>query len=550
MPLNMPLLVRSVSARLKPRLGPTAEAATAHPFRGRAEPRVQSRRCALAVALWVLFAPALAAQEASPYVPLGHWTMPYVEHLIARGVIADPTPLTRPLRRADLVRVLRAVDTLTVSDKVAKTVRRLLGALESQQRGSRYRVAGDVGIAAATYARRDPLAAIDSVGPRRAGPGHGMVSGGLDVQLQLGRVVAVTHPYFDTRLKYDPDWYGFKNRSIAGRTAESYLSAQWPIGELFFGRLDRNWGPSGIQGLLLSDNPYGLDHLAIALGTRNFQLQALATQLDDATDSTGAVVHRYMEQHRLWLRPDRRWTFALWEGSVLSGRDRAFEPWYLNIMNLGYLEQFNTHTSANSFLGLDLERRADLTVFGQFMLDDIQLDRKTALDQKPSSYALTFGAKGGLGFSSLGWTLFYTRVTNLTYRNENNLQIPLYHLLGTGRNFADYDQATLRLGFLPLPSLLVQPEVTLLRQGQGDPRLPHPLPAAYPATPTFLQGVVERTLRLALSGNYAPHERFGLTFDAGVHHITNFQHVSGDTRTRFVGSVGLSYRFGWERPLP
>ena len=38
----------------------------------------------------------LASQGASPYVPLHHWAMPYVEHLIARGALADPTPLTRP----------------------------------------------------------------------------------------------------------------------------------------------------------------------------------------------------------------------------------------------------------------------------------------------------------------------------------------------------------------------------------------------------------------------------------------------------------------------
>jgi hypothetical protein len=62
--------------------------------------------------------------------------------------------------------------------------------------------------------------------------------------------------------------------------------------------------------------------------------------------------------------------------------------------------------------------------------------------------------------------------------------------------------------------------------------------------------VVEHTLRVALSGNYAPHGRLGLTFGGGVHHITNFQHVTGDTRTRFVGSVGLSYRFGWDGALP
>lgn len=511
---------------------------------------------AIALVASVFTPKALSAQEASPYVPLGHWTMPYVEHLIARGVIRDPAPLTRPLKRIDLVRALRGVDTVTVSTTVAKTVRRLLTAFQPVERGTRYRVAGDLGIAAATYARRDPLAAIDDTGPRQAGPDHGTVSGGLDVEFRLGHIVAITHPYFDTRLKYDPDWYGYKKRFVAGRTAESYLSAQWSMGELFFGRVDRNWGPSGLQGLLLSDDPYGLDHLAIAIGTPNFQLQALATQLDEG-DSAGTVVHRYMEQHRLWFRPHASWTFALWEGSVLSGPDRAFEPWYLNIMNLGLLERVNMVASPNShnrkvtsFLGLDLERRGDATVFGQLMLGDIQIDRKSATDLKPPSYAFTIGAKGGLGFSSVAWTLFYTRVTNLMYRNEDSLETSLYHRLGTGRDFADYDQATLQLGILPVPGLLAQPELTLLRQGEGDPRLPLPPVAAYPTTPTIFQGVVEHTLRVALTGTYAASEQLSLTFNAGVHHITNFQHRTGDTRTRFAGSVGLSYRFDWEGALP
>jgi hypothetical protein len=74
--------------------------------------------------------------------------------------------------------------------------------------------------------------------------------------------------------------------------------------------------------------------------------------------------------------------------------------------------------------------------------------------------------------------------------------------------------------------------------------------SAYPTTPTIFQGVVEHTLRVALSGSYAPSERLGLTFDAGVHHITGFQHATGVSRTRFVGSVGLSYRFIWDGALP
>src|SRR6059036_1406908 len=460
----------------------------------------------------------LAGQEASPYVPIGHWATPVLEHLIAAGVIDDPSPLTRPLRRSDVLRALETVDTVRLGRATLATVRRLKAALATGQRGPYVRVDGGAGVAAANYARREPLAAIDSTGPRRSGPGHGTANADLDLALVTSHVVAATHLQLDTRLKYDPDWFGKKNRAIAGRTAEAYVDARWKFGELFFGRLDRNWGPPGIQGLLLSANPYGLDHLAFAVGPPKIQLQAIATQLDDR-DSGGAVVHRFMMQHRLLFTPGR-WGLALWEGSVLSGTARSFELWYLNPLNSGILEQWNNGGNVNSFVGLDFERRGKVMVFGQLMLDDIQVDRAGATDQKPVSYALTVGTQGAVGGAATVWRAWYTRVTNLTYRNEDDLQVPLYHFLGTGRNFDDYDQATLRLGLLPLPSLLLQPEVTLLRQGEGDPRLPHPLLAAYPATATFLQGVVQRTLRLALTGSYAPHERLGLTFDAGVHRIT------------------------------
>ncbi|HYR30688.1 MAG TPA: hypothetical protein VEO93_02120 [Gemmatimonadales bacterium] len=490
----------------------------------------------------------LAAQEASPYVPLGHWVMPYVEHLIAAGVIRDPTPLTRPFRQSDLLRALEAADTLALSHATTATLRQLEAALAIGQPAPHVRVQGGVGAAAANYARREPLAAIDSIGPRRSGPGHGAANADLDLALVTSHLVAVTHLQVDTRLKYDPDWFGKKDRVIAGRTAEAYIDARWKFGEVFFGRLDRNWGPPGIQGLLLSANPYGLDHLAFAVGTPKIQLQAIATQLDDR-DSSGTVVHRYMMQHRLVFTPGR-WGLALWEGSVLSGTARSFELWYLNPLNSGILEQWNNGGNVNSFVGLDFERRGKVTLFGQLMLDDIQVDRSIAHDKKPVSYALTIGTRGAVGGAATAWRAWYTRVTNLTYRNEDNLQVPLYHFLGTGRNFDDYDQLTVTLGLLPRTGLLLTPELTLLRQGEGDPRQPHPLEAAFPTTPTIFQGVVERTLRGAVSGTFLATGRLSFSFDAGVHRITNFQHVSGDTRTRFLGSVSATYRFAFASALP
>jgi hypothetical protein len=233
---------------------------------------------------------------------------------------------------------------------------------------------------------------------------------------------------------------------------------------------------------------------------------------------------------------------------VFSGVGRALEPWYLNVATLGVLRQGSTGTNANSFVGFDFERRATTTLYGQFMLDDIQLASKTATDQKPASYAFTLGAKGRVTRAA-SWMLFYTQVANLTYRNEDDLQAPLYRFLGTGRNFSDYDQATATASWLARPGLLITPEVTLLRQGEGDPRLPHPLPSAYPATATLFQGVVQRVVRLAVGGSWQYHA-LSVTGSGGVHLIHNAGHVTGASDTRFVGSIGVGYRLAWEHALP
>jgi hypothetical protein len=270
--------------------------------------------------------------------------------------------------------------------------------------------------------------------------------------------------------------------------------------------------------------------------------------MNDLPDSTGAAAHRYMVQHRLWIRPPGRWTLAVWDGSVLSGVGRQIEPWYLNF-GIGYLAQTNTGTNVNSFLGFDAQRQGKVTLFAQGMLDDIQIDKKTAHDRKPASYGLTVGAQGSVPHTTAAWTLFYTRVTNLTYRNEDNTQTPIYFGLGTGRNFSDYDQASLKLSFMPSSDVLLQPEITFLRQGEGDLHLPHPPESAFPSTPIFLAGVVQRTLRLAARGNVA-HERWVLSGNGGVHLISNAGHVTGASKTRWVGTIQLSWQTKKEGRIP
>jgi hypothetical protein len=457
-------------------------------------------------------------------------------------------PLTRPLREAELVRALQAVDTAMAPRSVRATVRRLLAELDRGQSGPRYYVAGDVGASMATHPLRDPLEIGRGAPPRAAGADRGFATAGLALHAQLGPLVVVTHPYFDTRLKYDPDYFGKKDRFLAGRNAEAYLDARWRFAGVFFGSLDRNWGRPMTQGLIVSASPYSYDHLGLTLGTSRVQLQALLTQLDDFPDTNGTPTHRYFVARRLLVRWCERTTFALWEGDLSTGPGRNLEPWFANILNLGLLVQYDENVKVNSLLGADFETRVGrLRVFGQFLLDDFQIDRRIQSDSEPPQYAFTVGAQAAV--RRISWTVFYTQVANLAYRTPNPAEVLQRRSVGLARSFSDYDQVTLTATALAAPGLLVSPEATVVRQGEGDFRLPYPPVSAWATTPNILSGVVERTVRLALGASWQ-HSRWGLAGNGGVHFVHNAGHVSGASDTRWVASLGVSYRFHLEGKIP
>jgi hypothetical protein len=302
------------------------------------------------------------------------------------------------------------------------------------------------------------------------------------------------------------------------------------------------------EGLLLSASPYGYDHLFLALGTAAIRLEGLIAQLDDLPDTAGVLHHRYYVAHRLLVRPPGRTTIALWEGTLVAGPERTLEPWYANILNLGLLAQYDQGANSNNQMGVDLETRIGrVRAFGSVLIDDIQIDRGGPGDDEPASYGFTVGAQGGAGL--LSWTGFYTRVANLTYRTPQRTETVMRRGVGLARDFSDYDQLTVRAAAIAGPGILVTPEITLLRQGEGDFRDPYPPAAAYPTTPTFLAGVVERTVRLALTAR-ADGRRLGVRGDAGIHFVHNAGHVTGVSDTRFVGSIALEYRFTWSSALP
>lgn len=481
-------------------------------------------------------ASSLAAQdEGGRYQPIAAWTTPYVEHLIRAGVLRDPDPLTRPLRRTALSRALREADT-TSADGAVRAIVRLLGReFETTATDSvRWHVEASLGALAASDARRwAERPSADSVGL--------FAIGGLEGSLEMPHLTLVTHPVLDNRLKHDPDYTGIKTRAVGGRNAEAYVEYASRYADLFFGIVDRNWGPPQTQGLLLSPSPYGFDHLYARFGPRRLRVEVLFAMLDELgpwTDQSQQVT-RGLTLHRLVAAPSDGLRFSLFEGLVYTGSPgipRFVAPWYLNPMNSLEVAQYQDSPTGNTLMGFDVAARVRGTVrvAAQFYLDDLQVDRRSALDREPPSYGLTLVGTGGLRHGTVSWTALYTRVTNLSYRTPAREEQYTIRRVGIARDHSDYDQATLTATVLGAAPLLATAEFTVIRQGAGDMRDAYPDTTQYHTTPTFLSGVVERTVRVAAQASWTPRPDITVALDVGRHFVANAGHVAGASEGRWV----------------
>jgi hypothetical protein len=507
-------------------------------------------RCRSAVR-WILVTTSLAAAplhgQASPFIPLDDPRMPLVEHLIVRGDISDPTPLIRPFRRSDLVRAIDAarLDTATSAGRLALRLRRDFSDPPAESWGA---IAPRGGVQAYSHARRDLLEP----------GGDGGVTGYAESEFSavFGPLALVSRPAAENRLDRDPDWVADstqRQKHTAYRFIDAYISAQFRLGTVQFGQIDRNWGPVGLPGLGLSNYGYPRTDLSFELGPPAFRIRTIGTQLDDERDADSNVVHRYFVTHRLDVRVRSNLTLAIWENSVTAGRDLQFEPSNLNPLLLYiFAAQFGRKDNSNSMVGGDAHWRIHRTLLleGQAVIDDWRfgLNRSAGETPRPNRWGLSVTASGPLG-TAMAWRGSYTMVSSLAFHTQNPTQNFTDGGVGIGRNFPDNGLLSLTVMVPVRERWLLTPEADIQVQGEGRLDQPFPEGAALTATPEWLIGTVATTWRLAIgvSGQPGP---LGLSAVAGFHHITNAGNQAGVTLNRFEGRVTATIGFRTSHALP
>jgi hypothetical protein len=492
----------------------------------------------------LVFLAAPLAGQSSPFIPLDHPLLPLAEHLIARGDLADPTPMIRPFRRADLIAAIdRArLDPATPSGRIAARLRR---ALADPPGDNWFRIEPMAGIDGFTRGRRDLF--------RPAGAGGIRPFISVDLAGRFGPILLVSRPTAENRLKLDPDWAGSSiqlAKRQAYRFADAYLAAEWRHLRLFFGQMDRNWGPSGVGalGLSIAEAGYPRTDAAFDLIFDRVQIDVLGTRLTDMVGPDGRAHHRYFMAHRLNIRPTKRLDLAIWETGVLAGADQAFDPNFANpLLLFSFPAQFGLPDNRNTIIGGDLGWRVGRSarIQAQAMIDDLWRHRAdpsgTGEPAHPGRWAATLAASGALG-PALGWRARLGVVSSLAYRTIDSAESFLDRGVGIGPQFPDHWALEAGLTVPVRSGWLVTPLVTLLRQGEGRIDTPFPTGRSLTDTPELLIGTVATTVRIGgdIAGQAGP---FRFTGTGGYFHTANPDQVPGRSRNRFEARVRLTLGF-------
>lgn len=521
---------------------------------------------------------------ASPYLPVDHPAVPVVERWIARGWIDDLSPLTRPWRRADVRRAVRdlPVDRLRSSDRgwrqrllvelgpgsstSADRARRRPGAASRQPSGDRGPDGSDPGAwlrgrfsAGAVY--RSQLHR-DLLRPELDGPaseGQALERLFVEADGRAGPVVAAFRAGRDGYYTEDPQ---FPDGRVVPETRlppfdegklrveEAYLGLQSRYADVAFGRVYRNWGPPGTDGLLRSDYAYSWDELGYRVGTDRLSLSGTFSALGDFPRDTA----RWFSAHRLEARPWPDLAVTVTEAAIHGGPSEPLDFTFVNPLGIWHLSQNGDGVPPANVVGeVEVWWRASPGV----VLYGILLADATNSPEGSDESCCQMGGTLGLELPSLvpatTLRLRATALQSLAYRTRLPWEEWAVGGLGIGRDKADLYLLTAEGVWTGRPGLILRPRLDVQLRGEASEyhgRL-RPPAGELPDVPRILSGRTETTVRAALAGRWTvagvrPFE-VDLEWDLGVDLIDAYRHDPTDDRSAFVGTVRLVASTPWLR---
>ncbi|UCF19446.1 MAG: hypothetical protein JSU87_16225 [Gemmatimonadota bacterium] len=475
----------------------------------------------------------------SAYLPLDHWAYRYVDVLVARGALEGLSPFVQPYRRLDIAAaILRAEDRaelseverewlLAVKDELRQEIELLTGAATQDVE---FKGQFAVGLKGLSHTHRDPLR---PEGDEKLFPT-------LDLQLrgEAPMVTGALRMRWDNHYLNDPQFP--EGRAIESRQCDpviaecgyrvedGYVEVQLPYVRVFFGRMDRNWGLPGRDGLLISPYAYSYDHIGYRFGNERLALTGLYAPFNDFGGDTA----RHFASHRFDWRILDNLQVSVGESVVYGGENRRIDFNLTNPVGVWEISGSSEGRERNALGMAEVwwRPRSDLVTYGAFMVDNTSVgDEGAGKASGFNQYAAALGVQLPAFQRNLALRGDFTLVNSLAYRSRVDFW-EYYTLdeIGLAQDKTDVIVVSLRGDWFPAPNWILVPGLDLMWKGEDDIRLPFP-EDAFRGHDLLLVGVIEKTVRASLGGRWH-HRRGDVRWDVGLNIVKNDAHIERDWR--------------------
>jgi len=276
----------------------------------------------------------------------------------------------------------------------------------------------------------------------------------------------------------------------------------------------------------------------------------------------GTRVKRHLSGHRVRWQVNRSLAVGVMETIVYGGVDRGLEPEYMVPVSIFYAGQWNSTWNDNTLMGLTAEfrlRKPDVEIYGELLVDDLQIDDDAPGDQEPFQGGFLLGQRtyNPLGLDGGLLRVEWARVEPFTY----NQQLPWNRYV-----FADQpigfelgpDAQSLTLEFRHWVSEQLTWSVGFRREERGATRVtdPWPVPVSGPTPSTPFPefdhvptGTVEARSRFTTEFWLHPRPGIDLRLGGGYVSVSNLDNVDGRTRSEWFAKGSLDLNWSkWLRP--
>ena len=223
--------------------------------------------------------------------------------------------------------------------------------------------------------------------------------------------------------------------------------------------------------------------------------------------------------------------------AVYGGKDRDFEMFFLNPMNLYYVAQRNNRSQISGLWAVDVFWKPwkKWTVYGQWLIDDIIINNEPGQDDRavhPDRYGWAFKVSGtDLGIPGTQYSITYHRFNNWTYMSYRTWENYVFYGKSMGYPQNSCENITAAFDYFGWNNWIVSARLGYAGTGNQDITAvfgghredPFPLP------PVEYHGFAEISVR------FIPSNRINGKLDLRYGNYTNYQHVSGEDKN------GLSF---------